>query len=219
MADPDVRNFQLFARMVAHDFNNLLGGILGHAELIEATANESDIRESAAIIRKAAERATDLTRQLLHDAGKNPVRSVPVNLHDTIREVALLLSLDAGLRVEYALGEPNPVVAADPGQIHQMLLNLAVNARDAMPGGGTLTFETESEGGHILLTVRDTGPGIPPDLRAKIFEPFFTTKGGRGSGMGLYVVHRVAKAHGGRVELDGGASGAVFRIRLPRKNR
>lgn len=225
MAEYDAVNFHLFARMIAHDFNNLLGGILGHASLLEATAAEEEVRESAAIIRKASERAVELTQQLLHYSGNQPQRFQAVNLHDTIREVASLVAPEPAsrIRVRQRLEAAEAVVSGDPGQLHQMILNLAVNARDAMASGGELTFETSvphagpGVAPTVCVCVRDTGPGVAAELRDKIFEPMFTTKSARGgSGMGLYVVKRVATAHGGRVEIGpGGGAGAEFRVYLP----
>jgi len=217
MAEHETANFHLFARIVAHDFNNLLAGILGHASLIEAIAESQEVRESAATIRKASERAVELTRQLLHYSGDRPVRFAPVDLHETITEVASLVA-GSPIRVTRRLKAARATVAGDAGQLHQMVLNLAVNARQAMASGGELTFETSScgDGSMFCLSVRDTGPGVPRDLRERIFEPMFTTRSaGGGSGIGLYVVKRVAAAHGGRVELAPTDAGAEFRVHLP----
>lgn len=220
-------NLHLFARSLAHDFNNLLTGILGHAALIQSSSDAGEeTREAAAVIYKAAERAGELAGQLMHFTRGAMGRALPVDIHSTVREVADLLkrSLDPNLHLSLKLDATKPHISGDAGQIHQMVLNLALNARDAMPEGGTLSFETSDYPGgsefndpSVVLTVRDTGSGIPPEIRDTIFQPFFTTKPkGRGSGMGLAIVDRVVRNHRGKVTVETETGiGSAFRIFLP----
>lgn len=220
-------NLHLFARGLAHDFNNLLTGILGHAALIETASDAGpETREAAGVIYKAAERAGELVGQLMHFTRGGISRALPVDLHETVREVAGMLkrSVEPNLHLAIALEATEFQVSGDPGQIHQMVLNLALNARDAMPEGGILSFETRDHPGSaefrdpaVELTVRDSGPGIPPEIRETIFQPFFTTKPkGRGSGIGLAIVDRVVRNHRGRVTVESEpGAGAAFRVWLP----
>jgi len=218
---------------VAHDFNNLLAGILGWADLLLAgAAPGSETEEAAKTISQAAHRAAELTRQLLALARLGHQRRVPVDAHVVVREVAQLLvrTLDKSIHLKQDLSASEHHVLADPSQLQQVILNLAVNARDAMPGGGTLSLKTVAEevsesrsaddliaGRYLVLSVTDTGMGIPVEYRDRIFEPFFTTKPeGRGSGLGLATVYGIVKGHGGvvRVQSEVGA-GARFSVYLP----
>jgi len=223
MPDRDERdtadiNYQIFVRGLAHDFNNLVAGILGHAGLIELSSEPgSEVNESAVIIRQAAERAAELAQTLLQSETETVFQIV--NVHETVGEVTRLIAptLGAGIEVRLDLSAPYAIVSGIPIQIHQMLLNLALNARDAMPGGGVITFGTrEAEAGVIEIHVRDTGKGIPADLQQRIFEPAFTTKSVEGgTGMGLAVVRRVVDTHGGQLSLDSAPGrGTCVRIRL-----
>lgn len=216
-------NLRLFTRSLAHDFNNLLSGILGHAGLIiQSSENASEINDSASVILKAAGRARELVTQLLDTTREQISANAAVDLHETIREVADLLrgtaspSIHIGLRLD----APESLITGDAGPLHHMLLNLALNARDAMPEGGELTFSTRSlptEPPSIEIAVSDTGTGIAPELRDRIFDPLFTTKSERnGTGMGLAIVQRVVQAHGGSVSLTSSVgNGATFTIVLP----
>lgn len=213
-------NLQLFARSIAHDFNNLISGILGHALLIEDLQPvDPDIAESAGIIRKTAERAAELNAQLSDLARMGAAKAQPVDLHQTLRDVADLLgpSLGRSICAELDLRAPHSVVTGDAGQLHQVFLNLAINARDAMPRGGRLVFATESNAGTVSVRVADTGQGIPASLHQRIFEPLFTTKGeGKGTGLGLAVVKRVVESHAGLVELQSApGQGSAFTLRFP----
>ena len=214
-------NFQLFARSLAHDFNNLLTGIMGHAALIEAVAPEGDpdIAESASIIRRTAERAAELSTQLMNLSGKAVARMSPVDVHETIRDVAGLLSpsLAKHVAIDLDLAAERFHVTGDSGQLHQALLNLAVNARDAMPHGGVLTFATDVRAGMLSIRVSDTGMGIPIELHQRIFEPLFTTKSdGKGTGLGLAVVSRVIAQHGGLIDFRSAPGfGTTFWLRFP----
>lgn len=216
-------NFRLFTRSLAHDFNNLLGGILGHAGLIQLSAEtNAEVQESAAVILKAAERARELVTQLLDSTRPDLGQFLTVDLHDTIREVAGLVRgiAPASIRISFDFKAQTAETYGDAGQLHHLILNLALNARDAMPDGGELTFATTSSATpypSIQIVVRDTGTGIPEEIQSRIFEPSFTTKGGsRGSGMGLAIADRIVQHHGGRIELQSQTGrGSAFIVTLP----
>jgi len=217
---------------VAHDFNNLLGVILGYGELVrDGLPADDPLREDVAHVLGAAERAAASTRQLLALGRKQPRRVRSLDLNAVVSESAKILSRLAGetieleIRLQPALGS----VRADVGQIEQVLLNLVLNARDALPEGGRITIETRNEelaadrgqippGSYVLLTVTDTGPGMDAATRAQIFEPFFTTKEtGKGTGLGLAVVHGIVQQSGGEIEVDSEVGvGTAFKVYLPR---
>ena len=220
---------------VAHDFNNLLTAIIGYAELLEARLSGSeDCVEHAQLIRKAGEQAAALTRQLLAFSRKQLLQPKVLDLNALILEMHKLLQRVIGehIRISIETRTDEARVLADPNQIEQVVLNLGVNARDAMPTGGTLTIttsrrippegllETEDAGANrecVTLAVRDTGSGMDDETKARIFEPFFTTKGpGRGTGLGLATVYGIVKQSGGgiMVESDLG-KGSKFTIYLP----
>ena len=222
---------------VAHDFNNVLTAIFGYADLVLDSFDLTDPRRvDIEEIKRAANRAAALTRQLLAFSRKQVMQPRRVNLNEIITSLETLLLKLIGQEIVLDI-ETAPAlwdVKADPGQIEQVIMNLAVNARDAMPDGGTLTIATANEdlapddaaalvgiepGRFVRLTVTDTGAGIPPPIRAHIFEPFFTTKEqGKGTGLGLATVYGIVKQSGGWVYLDEtpDAPGASFRIFLPR---
>lgn len=225
---------RLLVGAMAHDFNNLLTAISGHAALIEADAAPgSDVRQSATAILKAAEHAAGLAVKLQDISRRGKTRREPVDLHAVVAEVAVLLkpTIGAGIVVEQQLGAFNAATTGDPEQLHQMVLNLALNARDSMPEGGRLTFETRladrlpagaqngspAAGPWLVLAVRDTGHGIAEEIRARIFEPFFTTRAASGgTGLGLTVVAGVARRHKGHLEVESApGQGSVFRVYLP----
>jgi len=220
---------------VAHDFNNILTGILGHAQLlrIEGGTNER-VLQAAETIEKASHRAAELTRALLGFARRGKHQNVPVDLHGTIQEVIGLLgpTLDKNIEIKCHFSEDGVTAVGDPGQLQQVILNLAVNARDAMPRGGTLTFTTSfieldaeegskqgvpGAGRYVVLAVADTGTGITDEIRTRIFDPFFTTKErGKGTGMGLAMVYGIVKNHGGVIRLESEVGrGTIFSIYLP----
>jgi signal transduction histidine kinase/CheY-like chemotaxis protein len=222
----------LLAGGVAHDFNNLLVAILGYADLLAAEAKPGSVVEEAArTISQAARRAAELTRQLLAFARLGRHRQERVDVHDVAREVVALLgrTLEKSIRVETSLSAPEHAVRGDPNQLQQVFVNLALNARDAMPDGGVLRVETSLEevgapapdglapGPHVAVVVSDTGVGIPPELQGRIFEPFFTTKAdGRGTGLGLATVYGIVKAHRGAVRLRSApGQGSRFSVLLP----
>ncbi len=220
---------------VAHDFNNLLGVILGSSELLldDLGANDSGRRYVEAIT-AASQRATSLTKQLLTFSRKQVSSPLVFDLNSIVRETGRMLPRVIGEHIEIGIvlsGEQAPVLA-DPTQIQQVLMNLAANARDAMPEGGKLTIEvanyemkqgsgepTDVAPGHyITLTVSDTGAGMPPEIQSRVFDPFFTTKElGKGTGLGLSTVYGIVKESGGSILLNSErGEGTTFRIYLPR---
>jgi PAS domain S-box-containing protein len=220
---------------VAHDFNNLLTAITGYAELaLETLPPDADLRGDLEEIRKAGERATRLTRQLLTFARKQVIELKVVNLNTLILDLGKLLRRLLGENVDLVI-LPDPqlgLIRADAGQIEQVLVNLAVNARDAMPGGGKLTIETSnvvldqeytrehidvSPGIYVLLVVSDTGVGIDEAVLPHVFEPFFTTKEtGHGTGLGLATCYGIIKQHDGAIWVySEPGHGTSFKIYLP----
>lgn len=224
---------------VAHDFNNLLTSILGFVDLALAeTESDSDVAEYLEEVRKAGIRASNLTQQLLAYSRKQILAPRVVDLNECVAELDKMLTrligedLEFRTRLDPDLGK----IKADPGQIQQVIMNLALNARDAMPAGGTLTVETENvyldrtyvanhpgamAGPHAALIVTDTGTGMPPEILAHMFEPFFTTKEvGKGTGLGLSSVYGIVKQSGGSIAVDSEpGKGTVFRIYLPAVDR
>jgi PAS domain S-box-containing protein len=225
----------ILAGGIAHDFNNLLTGILGHANLIQFRAEAGgEVCRSAEAIQKAADRASRLTAQLLGFARKGKNLIVNVDLHRIIDDVTTLLerSIDKNIRIRKCFASEALPVSGDPTQLQQLLMNLVVNARDAMPEGGDLTLSTRTvvlresycaahpgatPGRYARLDVADTGVGIPEGRLEKIFDPFFTTKEpGIGTGLGLSMVFGIVKNHGGSVEVESTpGAGSRFTIYLP----
>jgi signal transduction histidine kinase len=225
----------LLAGGVAHDFNNLLTVILGRSELLRhRMGSEDPLRRHVDLIEETSERASALTRQLLAFSRRQPFHARLVDLNAIVRGMepmlARLIGEDVSLRTTLQAG---PVwVRADPSQLEQVVLNLAVNARDAMPGGGRLTISTRTEevdaafverhpgartGRYAVLDVTDTGEGMDPATRSRIFEPFFTTKEpGKGTGLGLATVYGIVKQSEGNIwvrsEPD---AGTTFEVYLP----
>lgn len=205
---------------VAHDFNNLLTPILGYCDLLLETLPEQDVRRSdVEEIRKAAESGGSLTRQLLAFSRQQVIERKVLQLNTVVRHIDKILTRLIGehIDLELRLAQDLLPVRADAGEIEQVILNLAVNARDAMPGGGTITVETANSVARasIRLSVTDTGPGIPPEVLPHLFEPFFTTKA-HGTGLGLSTVHDIVTRSGGSISVTTGAGGgASFQIELP----
>ena len=218
---------------VAHDFNNILSIIMGHAELLLATGVDERSRVGLEQMRRAAERAASLTQQLLAFSRKQVLQPKVLDLNETVADVQKMLSRVIGEDIEL-IARLHPslmAVKADPGQVEQVLMNLAVNARDAMPQGGKLAMETSNmeireeeardvdlaAGRYVMLRVSDTGNGMDAVTRAHIFEPFFTTKPmGKGTGLGLSTVYGIVKQSGGGIQVDSEpGSGTAFRIYLP----
>jgi two-component system, cell cycle sensor histidine kinase and response regulator CckA len=221
---------------VAHDFNNLLTVINGYSEMVLADLPAGEhAREALLQIREAGERAAQLTRQLLAFSRQQVIEPAILDINaiitDTFKLLRRLIGEDVQLvtRLAQDLGH----VVADPGQIQQIVMNLAVNARDAMPGGGTLLIETENTsfdetycaahpevrlGPHVMLAITDTGTGMTPEVQAKIFDPFFTTKEiGKGTGLGLATVYGMVKQSRGWIWVySEPGRGTTFKIYLPR---
>jgi PAS domain S-box-containing protein len=218
---------------VAHDFNNMLQGILCHTELLMCGMHPSDARVAhAEEILAAAERCGDLSRQLLAFSRRQVLDLRVVDLRDVVRRMEKLLrgTLHEDVGLQVAVSAEPCRVKADVGQLEQVLMNLAVNAQDAMPKGGTLKIEVAPvaareasadldapPGPCVELIVSDTGCGMDAFTREHAFEPFFTSKEpGKGTGLGLAMVHGIVKQHGGSIRLDSEvAAGTTFRIRLP----
>ena len=219
---------------VAHDFNNILSIIMGHGELLlAATGVEERARNGLEQIRRAADRAASLTQQLLAFSRKQVLQPKVLDLNDAVADVQKMLSRVIGEDIELIASlHPSLVpVKADPGQVEQVLMNLAVNARDAMPQGGKLVMETSNleagtelardldliPGRYAVLKVTDTGHGMDGATRSHVFEPFFTTKPmGKGTGLGLATVYGIVKQSGGSIQVESEMGrGTVFRIYLP----
>jgi CheY-like chemotaxis protein len=216
---------------IAHDFNNLLMVINGFSELLLARLPPGDELEAAQQIRTAGDRAAALTKQLLAFGSPTIARPETLSLADLIGGLLPMLERSIGVQVEIAFSATarDPWVEADRGQLEQLLVNLAVNAHDAMPEGGRLTIELEdASGAHpeamaaphgmLLLSVSDTGRGIEESIRERVFLPFFTTKADRGSsGLGLATVFSTVRACGGRIWVDGDLiPGTTIRVLFPR---
>lgn len=220
---------------VAHDFNNLLGVVLNYADFVaEEIGEESPSYQDVKEIRRAAERATQLTRQLLTFSRREVVKPQPISLNDSVREMERLLRRTIGEHIDLVVkfGRDLPAVMADPGQLEQVLVNLALNARDAMPQGGRLKIETAavevdadfldenpdlSRGQYVRLTVADTGTGMDDATLGRVFEPFFTTKPkGEGTGLGLATVYGIVRGGGGAISIYSEVGeGTTFRVHLP----
>jgi len=220
---------------IAHDFNNLLTVISGYCELILSTPNIDDsVRESAAFISEAGERATALTRQLLGFSRQSILKPEILDLNGIVEQASRLLRRLIGEHIEFntVLAPGLSPVKVDPGQLDQMLMNLAINARDAMYKGGKLTIETANvtlgdeyaathldgkAGPYVMLAVTDSGIGMTRDVMAHIFEPFYTTKpAGKGTGLGLSMVLGIVQQSGGCVHVDSEPGhGTTVKIYLP----
>jgi signal transduction histidine kinase len=220
---------------VAHDLNNLLTPILGYGEMLLGDMSKADPRRPMVTeMNKAATRAADLVHQLLAFGRRQSLAIRPVDLNKVIRDMMPLMrrTIRESVAIELRLSPTTPAIAADIVQIEQVILNLVVNAQDAMPGGGTLTVATEKTflegrseqdasplpaGVYALLLVQDTGTGMDAETKARVFEPFFTTKGlGEGTGLGLATVHGIVRQHKGDIALDSEPGmGTTFRVYFP----
>ena len=204
---------------IAHDFNNLLTVIAGYGEIARRRIGAGPGVNELGEIQRAAERAGELTRQLLAFARRQVLEPVPLDVNRVATGLAPMLSRLLGETIEIAMlaGDELPPVLADRVQLEQVVINLAINARDAMPGGGTLAIETSFSDGHVRLAVSDTGSGIEPELLERIFEPFYTTKEvGLGTGLGLATVHGIVTQSGGRVDVvSSPGMGSTFTVLLP----
>ena len=206
---------------VAHDFNNLLTVINGYSDLsLREIPKDSPVRRKIDEVKKAGDQAAALTRQLLAFGRKQVSQPKVVDVNAAVKSNTNILRRVIGEDIELVtvLDPALNHVKADEGQIEQVLLNLAVNSRDAMSRGGTLTIQTTNEvGGEVLLAITDTGCGMDAATQLRVFEPFFTTKeSGRGTGLGLSIVSSIIKQNGGRIELDSKpGAGTTFKICLP----
>ena len=225
-----------FAAGIAHDFNNLLGVILGNLNFIATDMDQaSPLQEFTEEIRLAAERASGLTRQLLVFSRKQTVQPVVLDLNDTIHTLSKMLRrlIGENIALKHLPGQGIGRIMADPGYVSQLLMNLVVNARDAMPQGGQITITTENvafagdsarppappkPGQYVALVVTDTGHGMSEDVKRHVFEPFFTTKpAGRGTGLGLSTCHSIVQQSGGIIAVESEPGlGASFKIYFPR---
>ena len=205
---------------IAHDFNNMLTAIGGYAELLCGSVDaRSTAGQNAEHIRRAAERASALTRQLLAFSRKQVLQPVDLDLCEVVSQLKHLLERLIGEDVELSLelDRRTGIVRADRSQIEQIILNLVLNARDAMPDGGRITLHASPAGEKARLAVRDTGVGMDEETRSRIFEPFFTTKApDKGSGLGLSTVYGIVHQSGGTIEVASEPGrGTVFEILLP----
>lgn len=220
---------------VAHNFNNLLTVVMGYASLLATELKEDDpLRAYAQKIIHSSQIAASLTQDLLAFSGKKPVNTQPVNMNGMIKETEGILSklIRENIKFRTALSDKDCVVMADSYQIMHVLMNLATNARDAMPNGGELKICTDivemddafikahgfgETGKYVLISISDTGVGMDEETRLRIFEPFFTTKEvGRGTGLGLASVYGIVKQHNGYIEVESETgNGTTFRIYLP----
>jgi PAS domain S-box-containing protein len=218
---------------IAHDFNNLLTGIIGSADLLSRQLDGGGSVEQlrrVEMIKSSAFQASRLTRQLLKFARRDKGEEEPVDIGRLIEDTLVMVehTFDKRIVVERHVEAREPVVRGDPGQLQQVLLNLAVNARDAMPDGGTLRIVVRDASGgagdgpgFVEVEVSDSGEGMPPEVLGRVFEPFFTTKkSGRGTGMGLAVVFGIVESHGGTIDVSSEEGrGTSFSVRLPRGER
>jgi PAS domain S-box-containing protein len=220
---------------VAHDFNNMLTVIAGTMEvLMDELKDRPDALRSAALIDQATERCTELIQHLLAFARKQPLRPRNVELNGAILDIAKLLrpTLGEQIEIDAILAEDATIAHIDPSQLANSLVNMAINARDAMPHGGKLLLETRNvvldeayaqanpdvvPGRYVMLAVSDTGTGMPPSIRDRVFEPFFTTKGaGKGSGLGLSMVYGFVKQSDGHIKIySEEGHGTTIRLYLP----
>lgn len=231
--DDDARRLETVGRLtagVAHDFNNMLSVILASASELEAGLRGREDRERASEIRAAAERGARLTKQLLTYSRPERAEPQPVDLNlatlDAMRLLVRTIGAEAQLRSDPAAGLP--MVLLVPGQAEQIIVNLATNARDAMPDGGTITIRTRLSsidaddprlhpGWHVRLTVSDNGTGMPEEIVERALEPFFTTKDrSRGTGLGLATVSEIARSAGGDVRISSRpGEGTAVSVYLP----
>ncbi len=221
---------------IAHDFNNILGIILGHATMVERFRTVPDrVKRGVEAIISASQRGSGLVRQLLTFARKTDVLLETTHINTVVTDVAHLLSetFPKTIRITTKLANRLPLITADVNQLHQVLINLCVNARDAMPSGGTLTLQTRLAGDdelqgrlpdtssqqYVVVEVSDTGTGMSEEIRRRVFEPFFTTKErGKGTGLGLAVVYGIVQSHAGFVDVASvPGDGSTFRVYLPAK--
>jgi signal transduction histidine kinase/ActR/RegA family two-component response regulator len=222
---------------IAHDFNNLLGVISGYTEMISRKFSTLDplMGKYTKVILSAINQAADLTGKLLAFARKGKYKNVPMDLHEIIHDTFQLLkhSIDRKIAIRLELRGLRSFIMGDPNQLKNALINIAINARDAMPEGGELIFTSENvsfgpddsrvtagrlaAGDYLQLSVQDTGVGMDEDVKERLFEPFFTTKGmGKGTGLGLACVYGIVESHRGLIEVDSAKGvGTTFTVFFP----
>jgi PAS domain S-box-containing protein len=219
---------------VAHDFNNVLMAVMSYASLIHMNVTEDTVKNFSLEIQKAAERGANLTRQLLAFSRKQVLTPKKLDLNHTIAKMQDMLQRLIGEHIQLVArcGDDPGLVMADPGQIEQVIMNLTVNARDAMPGGGKIMIETgkvhsnqlshlpemdNTRRSYVMISVTDTGTGMDKGIHTRIFEPFFTTKEEeKGTGLGLATVYGIVKQSDGHIEVDSSPGmGSTFKIYLP----
>jgi two-component system cell cycle sensor histidine kinase/response regulator CckA len=219
---------------VAHDFNNIVTAILGHSEMLLKKLSAGDpLRQNVEPIEKCGHMAAALTKQLLAFSRKKKIEPRLINLNDVIANVETMLRRLMAKEIEFCIEtEPSATqIQADPGQIEQVIMNLVVNARDAMPAGGKLFIKTAKifldaakqkkfstdKNDFVLLTIADTGTGMSDEVKARLFEPFFTTKPlGKGTGLGLATCLGIVKENNAHIEVDSRiGAGTSFRIYFP----
>ncbi|MCG8428214.1 MAG: ATP-binding protein, partial [Chromatiales bacterium] len=223
---------------IAHDFNNILGIILGNLDLLQQQSDDPQVRQRALTLQKTAQRAAELTRQLLSFSRKEVAAVTVANINGLVEELASIISrtVTPEVAVEYRLAEDLWLTEIEAGDFQDSLINLVINARDAMPVGGHLVLETHNRilnaiycaqypgikpGEYVELVVKDDGLGMPPEQQEHIFEPFFTTKPkGKGSGLGLAMVFGFVQRSHGHLRVDSvPGKGTYFHIYLPRAER
>jgi PAS domain S-box-containing protein len=222
---------------VAHDFNNILGVISGYTEMIFRKFGKLDpqLEKYTTVILAAITQAADLTGKLLAFARKGKYKNVPLDIHEIIGDTIQLLkhSIDRKIEIIADLRAERSCISGDPNQLKNALINISINARDAMPNGGRLIFSSENillkdtdgalkrknvaEGEYLSLSISDTGCGMDEEVKERLFEPFFTTKGmGKGTGLGLACVYGIVESHKGLIDCESAlGAGTVFRVRLP----
>lgn len=219
-----------FAAGIAHEFNNLLAAVHGFAELGLTSDDVGEKNEALEVALRTSTRGQSITAGLLTFARRRESRQEPCQLQTVVDETLMLIERELGkagilIKRDY---QPIPVIHCDPGQIAQVVMNLLTNARDAMAeqGGGTICVGLRAEAEHVVLTVGDTGSGIPEELRAQIFQPFLTTKGALGksrtpgTGLGLAIIHGIVQAHNGSIQVESAlGAGSTFTIRLPMRSQ
>ncbi|MBS3809127.1 MAG: response regulator, partial [Desulfobacterales bacterium] len=212
---------------ISHDFSNIMQAVLGYCQvLMQDKPEDSTDYKDLEHIEQSVKQAVAFTRQLMTFTRKVEIELQPVDLNQVVRQVKLLLkrTFPKKIDIDLRLSESLFTVNADPGQLQQVLLNIGINARDAMPGGGRLVIETanadpeegSSQDCRVLLAVEDTGSGMSEEVRKQIFEPFYTTKGAEGTGLGLAMVSNIIENHGGRISCQSQpGQGTRFNIYLP----
>ncbi len=219
---------------IAHDFNNILTGIIGYSELIREESDQTRVKEYVGSVLELTDRASEFTRQILLIGRRLPPARRPLDLNGLINDSIKMLRrmVEENIEIKVFKHQGLHRIDADQAQITQVLMNLVVNARDAMPKGGTIEIRTgetmideayvrlhaySGPGNYVFVAVSDTGSGIPEEIRDKIFEPFFTTKSkGRGTGLGLAVTYSIVRSHGGWIDLSTEVGkGTEFKVCLP----